>query len=108
MVFICENKDILIDASDIKSSKNMIFVCCDPECKDILNYVKEHKRNISRNNESYISYASAHFKHKTNHNNCQIELFLKNIGSDDAKKFYRKWCEPFIYESIKNCFNRFI
>ena len=49
MVFICEYNDLLIDASDIKSSKNMTFICCDPECRDKLTYVKEYKRTIHDN-----------------------------------------------------------
>ena len=85
----------------------MDFKCCDPDCQDTLQYCKEYKRNIIKNEQYCISWVSAHFKHKNNQSasKCKIESFINNIGSDEAKKFYRKWCEPFIYESVKNCFN---
>jgi len=31
--------------------------------------------------------------------------FIHSIGNPDAIEFYRKWCCPFINESIYNCFN---
>ena len=46
-------------------------------------------------------------KHNNNKsiNNCNIVKFLNSIGCDKAKQFYKKYCEPFILKSIKNCFN---
>jgi len=104
MVFISEIDGILIDASDVKTSKNINFVCCDSECKDKLSFIKEHTREFIKNDKLNISTVSAHIKYKFKGNNCKIEYFLRNIGTDNALKFYRKWSEPFICESITNCF----
>lgn len=94
MVFFALYENNIVNVSDIKS-KGLKFKCCDEYCQSDLEYVKSHK------NRGFT--ISSHFRHHKK-SDCGIYNFYKNFDEKN-KEFYRKWTEPFIYDSIKNTFN---
>jgi ribosomal protein S15P/S13E len=101
---LCENK--LIDAIKVIEETKRKYICPDLDCNDNLIYIKPHERNINRINNKSVNI-TAHFKHhnKNKKSTCNYHCFISSIGNLEALEFYRKWCEPFINESIYNCFN---
>ena len=112
MVYLALYNNKLIDAIEVLGKTSRKYICPDPDCNDNLIYRKHHERNINRineNNESVniLSLVTAHFTHynKNKDSTCNSHCFISSIGNPDAIEFYRKWCCPFINESIYNCFN---
>ena len=105
MVFIAQYNNKPIDASDITTKNKIKYTCLDPNCDNELNFIMKHNRTIKSATAHIEISVSSHFAHINKTDNCHIENFLNSLGSKFDIKFYRKWTEPFIYNSIKNTFN---